>query len=366
MATERQIEANRRNAALSTGPKTEEGKAQSRGNALTHGLTATLLAEEKQAAVTARYEEWKPWIKPEGPVQEYELQNAVEASLRVENCRSREKVRQADLAAIAVEFGPKWEIDRQREADRLGRSLKRNPEEAALQLRMTPAGRKWLIGQWKTLIMAVAEGRTKPWSDAESHQALDLMGKTRLMRDLLLEQANPFADRATTRALILEEIAALEAENQDADHEMTRLRNLHVNGLIFETDATLVLIRRYETSAHRQYEKSMKAIAKAKAAPTTTQFRPASPSAVVTDPVSRNCETKPIPISVPDEKEEPLFEAPDCETKPIPAPSPTPRVHIVPAKPAETAAKTPVGNRRMRRALEKQAREQERRVRYST
>src|SRR3954466_5943205 len=40
MATAKQIEANRRNAEKSTGPKTEEGKSQSRLNALKHGLGA--------------------------------------------------------------------------------------------------------------------------------------------------------------------------------------------------------------------------------------------------------------------------------------------------------------------------------------
>jgi hypothetical protein len=40
MTSFRQIEANRRNALRSTGPRTEEGKQQSRRNALRHGLTA--------------------------------------------------------------------------------------------------------------------------------------------------------------------------------------------------------------------------------------------------------------------------------------------------------------------------------------
>ena len=65
MTSFRQIDANRRNAQLSTGPITEEGKNKSRQNALRHGLTAETVidaledAEDYAAfelAVTADYD----------------------------------------------------------------------------------------------------------------------------------------------------------------------------------------------------------------------------------------------------------------------------------------------------------------------
>jgi hypothetical protein len=65
MTSYRQIEANRRNALKSTGPRTETGKQVSRCNAVRHGLTAeTVLsaledAEDYkafEAAITADYD----------------------------------------------------------------------------------------------------------------------------------------------------------------------------------------------------------------------------------------------------------------------------------------------------------------------
>src|SRR6516162_10827889 len=64
MTSYRQIEANRRNALKSTGPKTEAGKQASRRNAVRHGLTETVIgvledAEDYrafEAAITADYD----------------------------------------------------------------------------------------------------------------------------------------------------------------------------------------------------------------------------------------------------------------------------------------------------------------------
>ncbi len=73
MATQRQIEANRRNAQSSTGPKTEAGKAASSANALSHGLTAAdnvVLPEENPDEFERLREGVIADLAPAGALQE--------------------------------------------------------------------------------------------------------------------------------------------------------------------------------------------------------------------------------------------------------------------------------------------------------
>ena len=72
MATQKQIEANRRNARKSTGPKTAAGKAASAANALSHGLTAAgdvLLADESADAFEARQRDVLADLAPQDALQ---------------------------------------------------------------------------------------------------------------------------------------------------------------------------------------------------------------------------------------------------------------------------------------------------------
>ena len=74
MSSLRQIEANRRNARLSTGPITEEGKRRSRQNALRHGLTAeTVIHALEDAEDYAAFEMTV--------TADYDAQSAVEREL---------------------------------------------------------------------------------------------------------------------------------------------------------------------------------------------------------------------------------------------------------------------------------------------
>src|SRR5205823_3302437 len=74
MTTFKQIEANRRNARRSTGPVTEEGKLQSRRNAVRHGLTAETVIGALED--TEDYKAFEAAI-----ITDYDAQSAVEREL---------------------------------------------------------------------------------------------------------------------------------------------------------------------------------------------------------------------------------------------------------------------------------------------
>src|SRR5262244_3438971 len=74
MTTSQQIEANRRNAQRSTGPRTEHGKQRSRCNAVRHGLTAETVIGALEDAED--YRSFEATI-----IADYDAQSAVESQL---------------------------------------------------------------------------------------------------------------------------------------------------------------------------------------------------------------------------------------------------------------------------------------------
>src|SRR4051812_34889855 len=115
MATPKQIEANRRNAQRSTGPKTDEGKSRSALNALKHGLCAEtfVLPNEDPDAFQARLDEWvnsDPGAADD-PARRALLKRAAVADWRLDRClrheaavlgeRVRNAVSQADRDGYA-------------------------------------------------------------------------------------------------------------------------------------------------------------------------------------------------------------------------------------------------------------------------
>ena len=71
MTTTKQADANRRNALGSTGPRTEEGKAVSKLNAMRHGLLAQsiLLPDEDPDAFDELYDNLMAELAPLGEIE---------------------------------------------------------------------------------------------------------------------------------------------------------------------------------------------------------------------------------------------------------------------------------------------------------
>ncbi len=291
MATEKQIEANRRNAQKSCGPITDEGKAQSRRNALDHGLTSKmLLPKDLEGKKELRLADWRGVLAPQDSILEFELDLAVTASLKIEHSQSCETIRRIELAEIAADPSDTWDQDRRAEAARLGRSLKRDPVGVSLQLRRTPAGREWLLGEWRQLLKGAREFAQCYWDKDESNHALDLLGTPSTVRPPIVSFQCQIEPPEMHRTTILKEIAALEALQANAGAENDKLRQEHILGLITNSDAKLKLIRRYEASALREFRKSITILRQSKA--------PVSkPTQAASTPQSK-CETNPIPVVV--------------------------------------------------------------------
>lgn len=85
MTSEKQIEANRRNALKSTGPQTPEGKAKVAQNAVKHGLLAEhiLIRDESQEDFDAFRDAMIEHLAPDGPVEILLVERVVSAAWRL-------------------------------------------------------------------------------------------------------------------------------------------------------------------------------------------------------------------------------------------------------------------------------------------
>ena len=92
MASQEQIDANRRNAQHSTGPKTPEGKAAVRLNALKHGLTAenAVITGEDVEAFEELRDTFLDQFQPATPLETALVHQIVMAQWRLVRCRNIE------------------------------------------------------------------------------------------------------------------------------------------------------------------------------------------------------------------------------------------------------------------------------------
>jgi hypothetical protein len=328
MATERQIEANQRNAQLSTGPRTDEGKAQSRANAIKHGLAGELLiVEEMRSAFLERKAAWQNSIQPRSAEGEFALDRVVAATFRIEQCGQALNAAIVDQTARACLV---WDGDRAVDAALLAEKLARKPEVVAPKLETTRHGVELMIEIWERLGESLEESQ-EGWNAEERSTALDLLGIARHLRvgrapfDPIQIGADPyptrraFVDRAVNHFNeLLETLSRL--DTMEREHA-----ELGASGLRSKPAA---LILRYEREAWKRYD-AMLIAAKADA-------RTEVEAVPVPLPVP---EPKPVPVPV---EEEAAVEVAEVVLKPLVA---QPLAADVSAAPKDSKL-----NRRQRRA----------------
>ena len=108
-APNNQTEANRRNAAHSTGPVTPQGKRRASLNALRHGLTGqtVVLPSDDLAAYQSSCAQFHAELKPKGLIETKAVQTIADTHWRLDRIRAMEN----NLFALAVEEQPPLSSD---------------------------------------------------------------------------------------------------------------------------------------------------------------------------------------------------------------------------------------------------------------
>ena len=247
------IEANRKNAAKSTGPKTASGKRRSRANALKHGLCATTLVPEDLKLVRERADEWYFAIKPRNSYQAWMVNEVSIASLRIDRSERMER-RLRDREMLKAELT--WDDDRDKEAEALGSKLGRRPSEVVEQLRGTPQGCDWLMRRWSELARsAEVQG---PWTPDQARLAFDLLGthpdcrEGREPGERIDLDGRLIGPAPGPVALARREVAALKARRKRVAMLDEVDRSLTSVDLLDESNVPLKRLRRYEATLHNR------------------------------------------------------------------------------------------------------------------
>ena len=260
--SEARLTANRLNSAKSTGPRTPEGKAKSRANALKHGLCASVCVPEDIELVQRRSAEFFDTLKPQNEIHVWMVDQAALASIRIDRSQRMER-RVRDKISLRAELT--WDDDRRFEAEDKGRSLSKEPAATVEALRRTAHGCDWLMARWALLAHA-ADSQEAVWTDDQSKLAFDLLATPHPFRtgrkpgaviDLDGRVIDPGNDPA---AVARREIAALK-ERREVVADLDEVeRALASNDLTNEGDPELRRLRRYESALHNKMKWYLKQI----------------------------------------------------------------------------------------------------------
>ena len=206
------LAANRRNALKSTGPRTPEGKAISRGNSYKHGLTGegVVLTDEDAAAVEERFAAFEADLRPANGVASAITRRAAILSVRMERCVREEaaNISERMLAAPAIE-----EEERIAELAAHVEALETEPDRSVRHLRRSPEGIDWLVAAWLRLRAILLGSDPEAWTPENTARLMCLLGQRPVGRRVV---PGP-EERPSLAGLIDGEVAKLRAARSSLD-----------------------------------------------------------------------------------------------------------------------------------------------------
>jgi hypothetical protein len=294
MTTARQIEASRKNGALSRGPTSAEGRARSRASSLKHGLAGegVVLTPEDADLVAQRMIAWRDDFRPVGAQQEWLFEQVVVSSVRIDHCRLLEAALLDDLALRAA---VSWDEDRGLAAEETAAGLSKRPALVCRRLRQTAQGCEWLLNRWRILGAIIEEGGS--WTEAQTALAGDLLGIDPVLRDTTV--VGP-GDEA---GLVAEQVASLQSyKDRVLDGLDASERESAERGLPLAPSRALERLRRYEAACFRRLQWASKLLPRQSREPVAAEdvtIAPAPPPAPVPSPPPPAPAPAPAPVADP-------------------------------------------------------------------
>jgi hypothetical protein len=192
MASQAQIDANRRNSQRSTGPKTDAGKARAKLNALKDGSRARIanrvLPQENTAELGERINRWINDLKPRNDAERELVIHAanlaweLDRGRRCETARLSKRVRKAQLKDTDQRMKQVEELGRRllfntgpRILDTSGPRWEDTPAAFLRGLEQSAEGCRWLLDRWaglRTLLDYDSE-----WTYGDMFCLVRLLGK---------------------------------------------------------------------------------------------------------------------------------------------------------------------------------------------
>ena len=247
--SEAQLRANRLNAQKSTGPRTDEGKEQSRANSLKHGLAGAgvVSTREDDEEFERKLALYREHVGPGDELEDDLVRNMAMASTRLERCRRQ------DLAGVAKRKGRvlrKWKANREEELRALFLRLGEEPAVVIGQLERMTRGCECLAGQWAQLEDKLQ--RDGCWAVEEYENALLMLGRRvrghhegdKVVQTLLgrHKALQPGAGDEASRAEALAALLAFVAEHRERLEKLRIAAWMGIEGLTLaeELDAVQV------------------------------------------------------------------------------------------------------------------------------